>query len=583
MGANRPFEPVLSHATGAGALHRLPRSPSCGLALFPNMSETPSLPPPPTLAAATRQRLLAGADPNREALELAPRLRGESRDSVLAYARAFLEQGLHGMVAVILQDAVMRWPEDAELKFWLGNAMRIWGQPQAAEHWFREVMKQQPAHEGAAQALAFMLRDNGRLNAASQVMVDLYQRLGGGAERCLRSVEFLEGCRRYAAAAQLCRQELARGTADPRLSFFGGQMEMLLGNFEAARTLLIAAVDQGLDVNTWSGVWLFLSSTLRYKDADHPDLARFERAWRDARLDEGARAAAAFAHGKASDDLGRYEQAAAAFREANALARGRYPWSQPQWRAKVEALLGAPLPPSLQARADRPVPVFVVGLPRSGTTLAAELLGRHPQVRNRGERSWIPYLDEQLAAAQGHSNPAALHQAAEIYRAHLVQDDPPAGWYIDKNPLNFRHLGLIAAMLPEARIIHCRRDRRDTALSIWCQLFAHQDNNYAYDWKDIAAFAEGEERLMRHWQALLPGRIHSLDYHRLAEAPAQTLAELSAFLGLPQQDLVNTAPKADSAIATSSVWQARQPVYRSSIGRWQAYAPYIPELESFSA
>jgi hypothetical protein len=164
-----------------------------------------------------------------------------------------------------------------------------------------------------------------------------------------------------------------------------------------------------------------------------------------------------------------------------------------------------------------------------------------------------------------------------------VQDDPPAGWYIDKNPLNFRHLGLISAMLPEARIIHCRRDRRDTALSIWCQLFAHQDNNYAYDWNDIAAFAQGEAQLMRHWQALLPGRIYSLDYQRLAEEPAQTLDELSAFLGLPPLDLVNAAPKADSAIATSSVWQARQPVYRSSIGRWKAYAPYIPELESFSA
>lgn len=547
------------------------------------MSEISELPPPATLAAALRQRLAAGADPTREALELVPRLRGESRDSVVAYGRAFLDAGLPGLVAVILQDAVLRWPEDADLKFWLASALRLCGQPEAAESGFRSVIAQQPAHEGAAMALAFMLRDAGRLNAASQVMVDLYQRLGGGVEPCLRSVEFLEGCRRYAEAAQLCRQELARGARDPRLSFFGGQMEMLLGNFEAARGLLTAAVDQGLDVNTWSGVWLFLSSTLRYKTPDHPDLQRFEQAWRNPRLSEAARAAAAFAYGKASDDLGLYEQAAAAFREANALARSRYTWSGPRWRAQVEAQLRAPLPPRAEPEADRPVPVFVVGLPRSGTTLAAELLGRHPQVRNRGERSWIPYLEQQLAQVQGLNNPAALRKAGEIYRAHLVQDDPPAGWYIDKNPLNFRQLGLITAMLPEARIIHCRRDRRDTALSIWCQLFAHQDNNYAYDWHDIAAFAEGEERLMRHWHEQLPGRIYSLDYQRLAEEPAQTLEALGAFLGLPRHDLVNTAPKADSAIATSSVWQARQPVYRSSIGRWKAYAPYIPELENFPA
>jgi thioredoxin-like negative regulator of GroEL len=550
------------------------------------MSEPENPLPPSTIADATslRQQLLAGADPTGQAKILLTRLRGQPKEVYIEQARALLDQGLPGIVMVVLQDAVLQWPEDVELRHWLGNAMRLCGEADGAESAFRSALQIDPQHERSALALAHMLRDAGRLDAATAVVVELNERLPPAVGRTLRDVQFLEGCRRFGKADRLCERQLQLSPDDPQLLFSAGQMALVLGDFDRARRHLLAALQHGLDVATWSGAWLFLASTRRYDSAADPDLERFRTAWNDARLPDAARAAGAFAYGKACDDLRLYQEATAAFREANALARTRHTWSAAAWSGFVAAQTRAPSLPPIDAAGDGSiVPVFVVGLPRSGTTLVAELLGRHPQVCNRGERSWIPYLDQQLAAGNSQRNPEALRRAAGIYLAHLRQDDAPARWYVDKNPLNFRHLGLIAAMLPQARIIHCSRSRRDTALSIWCQYFEHQDNNFAYDWNDIAAFAAGEDQLMRHWKQNLRLPIHTVDYQRLAEQPEQVLAGIGDFLGLPPQDLLQTQAKADSAIATSSVWQARQPVYRSSVERWKAYLPYIPELAFFKS
>ena len=230
------------------------------------------------------------------------------------------------------------------------------------------------------------------------------------------------------------------------------------------------------------------------------------------------------------------------------------------------------------------VPVFVVGLPRTGTTLVEKMLARHPQVRARGEMDWLPFLDFELTAKQRRNDPAALRHVASTYMAHLRQDDAPARWYIDKNPHNFRSLDLIASLFPHARIVHCVRNRRDTAVSIWSQLFAHRDVDYAYDLRDIAVFGQGHDRLMAHWRRSLELPVFELKYERLVEQPESMLRQLGDFLGLPNHTGEGPEREAGSGIATASVWQARQPIHRGSVGRWHEFAPYLPELlDSFGA
>ena len=280
-----------------------------------------------------------------------------------------------------------------------------------------------------------------------------------------------------------------------------------------------------------------------------------------------------FGLGKALDDLGEIAEASTILAQANARWHAAHPWNAAAWQQFVESQLG----PGISAVATisaQTTPVFIVGLPRSGTTLAASLLARDAQVRARGELNWIAAIAQRLGAQP---EAATLSTAGNFYLQQLRQDDAPASYYIDKNPLNSRHLGLIAAMLPQARIIHCRRDLRDTALSLWSQHFAHEDMAWSYDFGDIAAFAKGHARLMRHWKAQLDLPIFELDYEALVDDTEGTLGRVRQFLGL---DATSSSAQDVSAqvFATASVWQARQKVHGRSVERWRRYAAQLPGL-----
>ena len=162
---------------------------------------------------------------------------------------------------------------------------------------------------------------------------------------------------------------------------------------------------------------------------------------------------------------------------------------------------------------------------------------------------------------------------------HARQDDAPATWYIDQDPLNFRYLHIIAAMFPQARVILCQRERRDTALSLWSQDFAHEDCAFAYDFGDIADYAAGHDALVEHWRQTLPLPIHTTSYEDLVADPRSSLAALRDFAGMPEAGA--TTHDAAAPINSSSVWQARQPIYTRSVGRWRGYTPFIPELLQF--
>jgi len=506
-------------------------------------------------------------------------LRSADWPAWLEYARIFSGAGAPQLGVALLGEATQRWPQNAELRIGWGHALRLSQRIAEAELAFRHVLRTFPGHEQAALALAFMLRDNGRIDAASTVALDLWRAQGRGAEATLKAGAFLEQCHRPQWVAQVYESALAEGQRDPRILAAAGDVAMVLGQFELGRERLLAALDVGLELKDWAGIFMRLASNQRYASSDHPDFARFEQAWADPSLDEEVRIASGFALGKARIDIEDYQGAVDVLRQANAMQHRRRPWDASAFGDFVTTQTSAPLRPVVSvAGYESVIPVFVVGLPRTGTTLVESMLARHPQVRSRGEMDWLPFLNFELSAKRRANDPAALRQAASIYLAHLRQDDAPARWYIDKNPHNFRYLGLIASLFPQARIVHCVRDRRDTAVSIWSQLFAHQDVDYAYDMKDIAVFGHGHDRLMEHWRQCLALPIFNLEYERLVEQPAAVLQQLGVFLGLPEHERLASESGEPNPISTASVWQARQPVYRGSVGRWRRFAPYLPEL-----
>jgi tetratricopeptide (TPR) repeat protein len=515
-------------------------------------------------AAAARPRLL-------HALGGAPALLW------LECGRSLALRGDADAAAGVFAAALAEHPDDIDLG--LAMAGMHWQRKQhaAAEAILQPLVEQHPALAAAAFLLARLRKEQGRMQAVETVLCELFHRAPQNIALTIQAIELLDDCGRKRAAAGLCENAIAAGSRDPRLHAYAGMLHVQLGDFEQARERYLFALEHSAQAVDWEAANA-LASLQRYRDMQHADFARFRGLLERSDLGDRARASVLFALGKAHDDIGEVEHAAQNFREANRLIAAATPWSRKHWRRAVEARLSAKALPRRVTPSDACIPVFIVGAPRSGTTLAAELLSRSPEICNRGELAWLPFFAQQVARA-GKLDAALLESIAAAYLAQLRQDDSDARWFIDKQPLNFQHLDLIAALFPQAKIVHCRRNSRDTALSIWMQHFAGPENAFAYDFANIAAVLSDASRLVAH--ARKAGiAVHELRYEALVAAPAERVAALAAEIGIPAFDATATERSA-SVISTSSTWQARQPVYTRAIGRWRAYADLLPELQQF--
>jgi hypothetical protein len=251
--------------------------------------------------------------------------------------------------------------------------------------------------------------------------------------------------------------------------------------------------------------------------------------------------------------------------------------------------------PPFQAKNSDAAPVFVVGMPRSGTTLCEQILAAHRDVQGAGER---PALTRAFAALVGGAGgaqaverlcavaPAGLDEAAERYLAELHALAPGKARIVDKMPGNYLYLGLVGLMLPGARIIHCERDPRDIGLSIFTFRF-HGHHPYAHDLRDLGWTIAQQQRLMAHWKSLLPDRILTVRLSDWVDNFDGTLARVLDHLGLPSDPGCGRYYENRSAVSTVSRTQVRQPVNARGLGRWRAYAdelaPMIAELEAAGA
>jgi len=290
------------------------------------------------------------------------------------------------------------------------------------------------------------------------------------------------------------------------------------------------------------------------------------------------------------DSLGRYDDAFDHARLGNQLAGPTYDPTAHQrtfdilidyfTRDRLKSL------PRGSDRSDKPV--FIVGMPRSGSSLVEQILASHPAVHGGGELDFMSHVwagTVQMLSAQPHQYPACLNRLtvdqadgmAQIYLQPLIALNPTASRLTDKLPLNFLHMGLIALLLPGARIIDCRRDPRDTCLSCFMAMF-EGGNDFKFDLNNTAHFYGQYRRLMRHWEQSLDLPILEVSYEELVTSPENQTRRMLDFLGLPWDDQCLRFHESKRPVTTSSMQQVRRPLYQSSIGRWRHYERHLTEL-----
>ncbi|WP_458071054.1 tetratricopeptide repeat-containing sulfotransferase family protein [Rhodanobacter sp. BL-MT-08] len=478
----------------------------------------------------------------------------------------------------LLETAVDKYPRSVDLRRSLASVYLQTGRTLQAEDMLRALLLDCPNDAAAAFLLARMFDTQGRAKAMAETLRALFKPGSecDDADLTIAAIELLDGAGKQADAASICEARIAAGSTDARLHAYAGMLQIQLGSFDVARERYLYAINNHAQAFEWNAA-VALSNLQRYRDAEHPDLVLFKAALDRVDMNASARASLLFALGKAHDDLENYALAAKYFFEANALVRRNKPWSRKFWHNAIASRLTARARSPLKKRPANWAPLFIVGVPRSGTTLAAELLSRHPDVCNRGELPWLPQLAQTLELS-GYADVTSLEKARCIYEPHLLQDDGfDAKWFVDKEPLNLLRVDVIMAMYPNAKIVFCERNPRDTAVSLWSQYFSGGTQGYAYDLSDIRVVLDGCKRMKQHWLARYPQAIQVLKYEALAADPASCLSQLVSWLDLAPHDFSRSAG-AQASISTASLWQARQPVYTSSVDRWRHYVTYLPDL-----
>jgi tetratricopeptide (TPR) repeat protein len=373
---------------------------------------------------------------------------------------------------------------------------------------------------------------------------------------------------------------------DPRSSdgrWLLGRLLSEAGRFQDARIALEQAV--ALEPRQ-GGAWYDLARSFTWGPSDRPLLERMLAATRAVQQSD-QRIRLHLAIGKAFEDLGEYGAAMQHFGRANAIKAAASPFDREAFARRIDALIGRFSPAWLAEHAGdgspSQTPVFVLGLPRSGTTLIEQILSSHPQVEGAGElQLWTG-----LAAAFGRlaegAGPGPFQKAAAQQCLSVLGGlYPDARRVIDKTPLNYQWAGLIHLVFPKALIIHCRRDPLDTCVSIHSTYFAPRAD-FPTGKDDLVFYWRQYARLMEHWRSALPAdRFVEVDYEALVAEPEPAARRLVAACGLDWDPACLEPERNTRIVRTASKWQARQPIAAGSVGRWRRYEPWLEAWPSSS-
>lgn len=467
--------------------------------------------------------------------------------------------------------------------------------PQAARR-IQALLSFAPDHPQALQIQAELMSETDQPEVAEVLARRALELRPDSGEAALALAKLLQNEDRHDEALDIYAQAGPTGQAGPHaVAVARAGLLIELGRSTEAQTILTQVLEHAPD---HAQAWL-LTSSIRKFSAPDPELKAMQRTLtrgREKGLSLNDRIALNFALGKALLDAGQTGQALDCYDQANSLQRSLIEYdvcADTAWMRSISAQVPAQLLHKLGAAgAGEPseMPIFIVGMPRSGTTLVEQILASHPDICGAGELRTVQRMvdsvvatDEQPLPFPGMMQTLDVQDFTELGEFYLESVRRLAGGksrVIDKMPLNFLYLGLIHAMLPNARIIHMRRDPLDTCMSCYCQPF-NAAQKFAFDLAELGAFHAAYRDLMQHWRACLPAsRLLEIDYEQVVCDLEGSARRLLDFCSLPWNDACLTFNKTERRVRTASMAQVRQPIYRHGMGRWTAHAGRLAPLRT---
>ena len=557
----------------------------------------------------------------RRAVELAP----EHAPARTNLGQMLVDRGRADEALPHCQEAVRLQPDLAALHHNLGNALRALGRFGEARAAYLEAIRLDPNLARAHAHLGLVLQQEGQLGDALVWLRQATELEPANADFCTYLADLYGDREEYAEAIPCWERVLAlapdRAAAHNALGWalqeerrlseaeehfrmalrlqpdYAGAQLSLGGLHEELGDLTAAEADfrTALQMQpTFALPHARLATLLRGKLAE-TDLAALEQRLADPELGEGPRARLLFGLAHVLDARGDVARAADCLRQANALAlesarRQKREYVPADHERFVDNLIRAFDADWFARRTGAGLPtrrpVFVFGLPRSGTTLIEQVLASHSHIYGAGELRLARETFEAIPAALGRPSPpmecvpalepAAIRHLAEQHEAKLRALGGDAERVVDKMPDNYLYVGMLYALFPQATFIHCRRDLRDIAVSCWMTDF--RSIRWASDPAHIASRFQQYRRIVEHWRTVLPGRMIETDYEETVADLESVARRIITACGLEWEPACLAFHTTQRPVRTASVTQVRQPVYTQSVARWKRYENSLAEL-----
>lgn len=478
--------------------------------------------------------------------------------------------------------------EPASLKalMGLGRIYQLWNKPEIAINYFKNVLEINPDVADAHSYLGNIYLGQGQIDLAEEFYKKALTVDPMNVQVHMEMGQLYMTTNKIDKARESFQKALSIQPDNLDAIACEAQLHEQLGDIQAAHDLVIAYIDKGI---RHVGIGILFSKICRHSDSCIAAANYLEDLLENSEKTTGKNSKIYFALGKLYDHLGEYDKAFLCYQKANDQKQDTF--NSIEHAGCISTLVKScdwnffmQAPRSTQ-KTERPV--FIVGMPRSGTTLTEQILSSHPDVYGAGEIITFPniimslpgYLGAGTAYPENLSSLTVeiLDALATTYLNEINQLNDTVSRVVDKTLANFLYLGLISLMFPNAKIIHCKRDPRDTCLSIYFQNF-DESHNYATRLENLGFYYKEYERVMQNWKSMIKTPIYEVQYEELVQNQERVSRELIDFIGLDWDERVLEFHKTKRSVVTASYDQVRQKMYTKSTQRWKNYEKHIGPL-----